>query len=209
MATKRRQPFCPASNTRRHHHAPEGVYAEQISCNRGHVRERVAAPMVLLPALMAEQIQELHAARTGQRPDDPPLRKTRLDRALDHDGTQSLRWALSRYVCDVLEAQRSPEKAEGAPRRYGAVLPFSAAQQAALARLAHVHARLSPGDRKGLDQFAVMMGARHPTIEPISMAQLGRSRTGLSDDRVQEGAAVERILGLAERLNDLYRLLQA
>ena len=58
--------------------------------------------MTLLPVLVNEHTQLLHAARTGTRPDDPPLKKTRLDRALDHDDTGSLRWALSRYVCDCL-----------------------------------------------------------------------------------------------------------
>jgi len=102
--------------------------------------------MTLLPTLMGKVIDELHAARTGTRPDEPPLRKTRLDRALDHDETGFLRWALSRYVCDFLMVQESPQKAEGAPRVHRSGVPFSPAQQAALSRLAHVHARLAARD---------------------------------------------------------------
>lgn len=182
--------------------APDGIHVEAIA---SYKRERITLPMTLLPVLVNEETQRLHAARTGERPDDPPLRKTRLDRALDHDETGSLRWALSRYVTDILTMQTTPEKAEGAPRVYGSALPFSTAQRAALARLAMVHARLSARDRSALDQFAVMMGARHPTLVPIGMAQFGLMRIGLPDGRVQEGAAVERILGLAEKLDAIYR----
>ena len=98
--------------------------------------------------------------------------------------------------------QESPQKAEGA-RRAG--VPFSEAQRAALRRLAYVHERITLTQRYNLHQFAVMMGAMHPMLSPISMAQLGYERTGLPDARIQEGAAVERVLSLAERLADLYR----
>jgi hypothetical protein len=71
--------------------------------------------------------------------------------------------------------------------------------------MAHVHARLSKWDRVALDQFAVNMGARHPTLTPISLAGLGRGLRGLTDDRISEGVAVERLLSLAEKLDAIYR----
>jgi hypothetical protein len=182
--------------------APDGIHDEVMASYR---RPRVTLPMTLLPALVNEQVQALHVARAGGRPDDPPLKRTRLDRALDHDETGSLRWALSRYVTDVLTTQESPARAEGAPRLHRSGVPFSAAQRLALGRLAHVHARLSPRDRSALDQFAVMLGARHPVLQPISMAGLGRMLRGLTDDRISEGVAVERILCLAEKLSNIYR----
>ena len=195
----------PAAPTRqRLANAPDGVHEEVMASYR---RPRVTLPMTLLPVLMGKAVDDLHATRTGLKPDEPPLRKTRLDRALDHDETGSLRWSLSRYVCDLLITQESPEKATGAPRVYASALPFSASQRAALSRLGHVHARLSARERSGLEIFAVMMGGRHPMLSPISMAQLGFMRTGLPDARIQEGAAVERILSLAERLHEIYRTL--
>ncbi len=186
----------------RYSRAPDGIHEESIS---SYKRERVTLPMTLLPVLMGKTIDDLHAKRTGEKPNEPPLRKTRLDRALDHDGTGALRWALSRYVCDFLMTQESPQKAEGAPRVYASALPFSASQRAALQRLAYVHQRLAPRERAGLTQFAVMMGALHPMLAPMSMAQFGRGLRGLADDRICEGIAVERMLSLAERLHVLYR----
>lgn len=105
--------FTNEATKERYSRAPDGIHEEFIS---SYKRERITLPMTLLPVLVGKTIDELHARRTGERPDDPPLRKTRLDRALDQDKTQSLRWALSRYVCDVLTTQETPHKAESAPR---------------------------------------------------------------------------------------------
>jgi hypothetical protein len=138
---------------------------------------------------------------------DPPLKKTRLDRALDHDETQSLRWALSRYVCDVLITQETPPRGEGGGAVYQSAIPFSAAQRAALGRLARVHQRVAQRDRSALDLFAVMMGAIHPVLRPVSMAGLGRRLRGLPDDRICEGIAVEAVLTWAERLSSIYRTM--
>jgi len=211
----RRQPYDPAriSTAERRKRAPDGVYEEQLSCNGGHVRERVAFPMTLLPELVYKAMDELHAKRTGQRPKDPPLKKTRLDKALDHDETQALRWALSRYVCDVLETQEGGVAGEGGARHPSSGVPFSPSRQAALARVAwiHEHVRRSTepmlNTRWQLDQFAVMMGALHPRLLPISMADFGRQLAGLSDERIQEGVAVGRVLGLAATLHELYRVM--
>ena len=211
----KRQPYNPAriSTAERRAQAPEGVYDEQLSGNSGHVRERVALPMTLLPAIVENFTQQLHAKRTGTRPDDPPLKKTKLDRALDHDETQSLRWALSRYVCDVLETQESGAAGEGGQRHPSSGVPFGRSKQAALGRVAYVHSRVAYSSepmlnaRWQLDQFAVMMGACHPRLTAVSMAQFGQHLAGLSDARVQEGVAVGRVLGLAATLHELYRAM--
>ena len=211
----KKQPYNPAriSTAERRAQAPDGVYDEQLSCNRGHVRERVALPMTLLPALYDQLVSQLHAKRTGTRPNDPPLRKTKLDKALDHDETQSLRWALSRYVCDVLETQESGAGGEGGARHPSSDVPFGRSRQAALGRVAYIHTRARYSsepmlsERWQLDQFAVMMGARHPRLLPLSMAQFGRQLAGLSDERIQEGVAVGRVLGLAATLHELYRAM--
>jgi hypothetical protein len=185
--------------------APDGIHEERL--NMAYSRQRTTLPMTLLPTIMGAVIDDLHAARKGEKPDEPALRKTRLDRALDHDETGSLRWALSLYVCDLLLTQESPQKAEGAPRVYRSGTPFSASQQAALGRLAYARARLVPRDRSTLEQFSVSMGALHPPLQPISMAQLGRGLRGLPDDRICEGVALERILCVAERLSAIYRTM--
>ena len=39
------------------------------------------------------------------------------------------------------------------------------------------------------------------------MAQFGRGLRDLTDDRICEGIAVERILGLAEKLDAIYRMM--
>jgi hypothetical protein len=201
----KRKPYCPASVSYRATHAPEGIHEERLPRNMAYSRERITLPMTLLPVLMAKTIDDLHAARTGEKPNEPSLRKTRLDRALDHDETGALRWALSRYVCDLLITQQSPERGEGGAAVYRSGVPFSSAQQAAIGCLAHVHARLSQRDRASLDQFAVMLGARHPVLQPISLAHLGRSLRGPIDDRIAEGVALERVLSLAEKLSNIYR----
>ena len=190
------------ATAQRYSRAPDGIHVEAIS---SYKRERVGLPMTLLPVLMGKTIDDLHAARTGEKPDEPPLRKTRLDRALDHDETGSLRWALSRYVCNVLAVQRRRPSPKALPGSNKSGIPFSAAGQAALRRLAYSHGRLSARDRAVLDQFAVMMGAIHPALAPISLAGLGRELRGLSDDKISEGVAVERILSLAERLDAINR----
>ena len=205
----KRQPYSPApriSTAERRAQAPDGTYDEQLSCNRGHVRERVAAPMALLPAIVHNFTQMLHAQRTNSVPEDPPLRKTKLDKALDHDETQSLRWAMSRYICDVLWSQEKDKTGENA-------IPFNQYRQAAIGRVAYIHSRVQYSSepmlnaRWQLDQFAVMMGACHPRLRPVSMAQFGQHLAGLSDERVQEGVAVGRVLGLAAALHELYRAM--
>ena len=50
-----------------------------------------------------------------------------------------------------------------------------------------------------------MMGPQ-TNREPLSMAEFGRQKSGLPDDRIREGLAIGVILKLAERLHDLYRL---
>jgi hypothetical protein len=196
-------PGAPTTATvERRARALEGVEDEALSGNQGHTRQRIVAPMTLLPALFHEQAQELAGAA------EPPIRKTRLDRAFDHDGTQSLRWAMSRYVCDVLITQESASGAEGGARISQSRVPFSLDQQRSLARVAFVHKRLAHEDRRDLDQFAVMMGATVPGYDPVSMVQFGELRSGLCQERVQDGVAVGIILKLAERLHDVYRLME-
>jgi hypothetical protein len=190
--------------------AAEGIDEECLSMNDGHIRGRVRYPMTLLPALMHIESDALEARQKRSKPNEPPLRKSKLDKALDFDQTQTLRWALSRYFVDSFLTQESgkslyePTISGGnAPRR---LMPYGKAQQQALERLAYVRKHLSREDRRDLETFGIMMGDEDLIRQPISMAKFGHSKTGLADERIQEGVAIGVIMKVAERLYDLYRL---
>ena len=189
----------------RYLNAPEGIEDEPLSGNTGHSRQRIVAPMTLLPSLMHEQARELAGVP------EPARHKTWLDHAFSHDGTQSLRWAMSRYVCDMLVTQQSA-KGEGGSRQFGSRVPFTPMQQYALSRIGFVRKRLTPDDRHDLDQFTAMMGAKIAGYEPISMAVFGASHSGQETTRWlnvgNEGVAVGIVIKLSERLYDIYRLME-
>jgi hypothetical protein len=71
----RRQPHCPASASYRRNHAPDGIHEERLPRNMAYSRERITLPMTLLPVLMGKTIDDLHAARTGTRPDGPAAKE--------------------------------------------------------------------------------------------------------------------------------------
>jgi hypothetical protein len=60
---KRGSPTAPTKERRAN--APDGVHEESLAI---YTRPRVTLPMALLPALVNEHVQRLHAQRTGERP---------------------------------------------------------------------------------------------------------------------------------------------
>jgi hypothetical protein len=189
------------TSAQRRARAVDGIYEEQLY---GHTRARVRLPMTLLPVFMGHVIDELHAKRTGEKPSDPPLRRTRLDNALE--GHEQLRWALSLYVCDALLLQESPSAGADGPRVPGSRVPFNEHQEDALARLAMVHKWLILNERRDLEMFAVMMGCIHPVYTPVSLAEFGSRHTLCRGRNAREEAAISRLLNLSETLSRIYQL---
>jgi hypothetical protein len=196
-----------ASRTRKRFRTPFTLPLEFAHRFVSELAARAARGLSQLELRPEDHTNEAFERRKQQALDagaEPPLRKTRLDIALE-DREQT---ALARYILDRSRELMGRKIADYGDGTGGTAswdrLPMNEPTRHALARLAHIHKHLSSEDRQDLNDFTRML-LPIDDADPMSPAELGHRIGKQKDSRVSEGVFVGAMRKIAQRLDILFR----